>query len=72
MRVFLVTSTYQDPVAGWTDNIYGPLGMLLGALLGIIHMYKFDPSSKLDMIPVDLVVNSIITVASEMPTAYSR
>lgn len=39
---FLVTSTYQEPMVGWIDNLYGPTGVVAGAgkMIKIIQIIK--------------------------------
>lgn len=36
-----MTSTFQEPVVGWIDNLYGPTGVVAGAGSGVLRtMYE--------------------------------
>lgn len=61
--MFSVISTYQEPVRGWIDNLYGPTGALVGAGTGFLRVMRVDPNARADVVPVDYVVNSIIVAA---------
>ncbi|KAK7595553.1 hypothetical protein V9T40_013378 [Parthenolecanium corni] len=66
-RPSIVTSTWKEPLRGWINNLYGPLGLLLGFGLGILHIYDGDLRDEtVDMVPVDLVVNSLICATKEV------
>ncbi|XP_026686569.1 fatty acyl-CoA reductase wat-like [Diaphorina citri] len=58
-----VVSTYREPVRGWIDNVYGPIGMLVGIATGVLHTHLINLNTVTDMVPVDLVVNSMISIA---------
>lgn len=32
LRPSIVLPTYQEPVAGWTDNLNGPAGLMIGSI----------------------------------------
>lgn len=60
-------STFQEPVRGWVNNLYGPLGLILAFGLGILHVYDGDiRDESVDMVPVDMVVNSLICATREV------
>lgn len=42
MRPSIVIPIYQDPIPGWTDNINGPTGLLIGAGKGVIRTMYCD------------------------------
>nr|CAD7462155.1 unnamed protein product [Timema tahoe] len=56
-------STLKEPIPGWIDNIFGPIGAGIGYASGVIRTGVYNPSASLDMVPVDLVINSIIAAA---------
>lgn len=45
---------------GWTDNINGPTGLLIGAGKGVIRTMYCNDSSYADYLPVDIAVNAIL------------
>lgn len=55
--------TYRDPIKGWTDNLYGPTGLIVGAAMGIVHCFSMDLDVPLDVVPVDYTANCMIAVA---------
>jgi fatty acyl-CoA reductase len=62
-RPSIVTATWQEPVPGWVDSINGPGGASLLGSLGIARTMVFKPKNKADLIPVDIVSNSLISIA---------
>lgn len=58
-----VLSTYKEPVPGWTDNLYGPTGLVVGVVRGFIHAIYGDPIKKANLVPADYCVNAIIASA---------
>ncbi|XP_054263067.1 fatty acyl-CoA reductase wat-like [Macrosteles quadrilineatus] len=62
-RPSVVISTYLEPVRGYTDNLYGPTGLMVGVGHGIIHCFHLDEDLTLDVVPVDYVVNCMIAAA---------
>jgi len=62
-RPSVVISTYNEPVRGWIDNVYGPIGMIVGVGTGVLHTHHCDVTKIIDLVPVDLVVNALICSA---------
>lgn len=62
---FLVIATYREPVRAWIDNVYGPTGLVVGAGTGVLHTYFGDSNTITDLIPVDMVVNSLICATKD-------
>lgn len=63
VRPSIVVNTFQDPIPGWTDNIYGLNGVITGAALGILRILQIDNSFQADIIPADIVNNTTMAVA---------
>lgn len=61
-------ATYREPVRAWIDNVYGPTGLIVGVGTGIIHTYYGNPDLITDMIPVDMVVNALISASKDTAT----
>ncbi|KAL1453646.1 hypothetical protein WDU94_009972 [Cyamophila willieti] len=36
-RPSIIVSTYKEPVRGWIDNPYGPVGLMVGVGTGVLH-----------------------------------
>lgn len=48
---------------GWTDNINGPTGLLIGAGKGVIRTMYCNENSYADYLPVDIAVNAFLLVS---------
>lgn len=62
-QLFLVITTYHQPIAGWVDTLYGPMGITVLCALGLLHIYLLDTKVKVDLIPADYVVNTILATS---------
>lgn len=68
-----VVSTYREPVRGWIDNVYGPIGVIVGIGTGILRVYEGNlDTNSCDMVPVDLVVNGLICAAQQTADKYKN
>ncbi|CAH1395740.1 unnamed protein product [Nezara viridula] len=64
-RPAIVVGTAYEPLIGWTDNLYGPTGLVVGAGCGVIHSVYGDVNGNANLVPVDMVVSAIIAAASK-------
>ncbi|KAH1021476.1 hypothetical protein HUJ04_010983 [Dendroctonus ponderosae] len=71
-RPTIVTATVSDPVPGWADNLYGPLGILLSSNCGILRVIRGNPRVKADTVPGDLVINGLLCYAWEVATQWKN
>lgn len=62
-RPAIVISTYQEPISGWIDNLYGPTGVAAGAGTGILRSIHCDGSVHANVVPGDFTVNALIASA---------
>ncbi|KAL1463131.1 hypothetical protein WDU94_014914 [Cyamophila willieti] len=60
LRPSIIIPIWKDPLPGWTDNINGPTGLLIGAGKGIIRTMFCDHGNSADFVPVDILVNGMI------------
>ncbi|XP_058458774.1 fatty acyl-CoA reductase wat-like [Malaya genurostris] len=60
VRPSIIIATCEEPIEGWTDNIYGLNGVIAGVALGIIRVMYLDDKNKADIIPADIVVNGVL------------
>ncbi|XP_072934147.1 putative fatty acyl-CoA reductase CG5065 [Epargyreus clarus] len=63
LRPSIVIPIWREPVPGWTDNINGPTGLLIGAGKGVIRSMYCRSNSYADYLPVDVFINGIMVTA---------
>ncbi|KAK0079381.1 hypothetical protein PV325_001342 [Microctonus aethiopoides] len=69
-RPAIVVSTYQEPIRGWIDNLYGPTGVAAGAGTGLLRSVHCDGSVHANVVPGDMVVNALITTAWDVAKVH--
>ncbi|XP_055611247.1 fatty acyl-CoA reductase wat-like [Uranotaenia lowii] len=70
IRPSIVTSTHADPIPGWTDNVYGFNGVVIGVATGALRIFHIYDNYRAEIIPVDVVVNATLALgyrASQNP-----
>ncbi|KAK6776498.1 hypothetical protein RDI58_027499 [Solanum bulbocastanum] len=60
IRPTIITSTYKEPFPGWIEGVKTVDSFILGYGKGVLNFCFGDPNTILDMIPGDMVVNSIL------------
>ncbi|XP_029679896.1 putative fatty acyl-CoA reductase CG5065 [Formica exsecta] len=60
LRPSVVIPIWKDPLPGWTDNINGPTGLLIGAGKGVIRTMYCNENGYADYLPADIAVNAIL------------
>ncbi|OIT20863.1 fatty acyl-coa reductase 3 [Nicotiana attenuata] len=60
IRPTIITSTYIEPFPGWIEGVKTVDSFILGYGKGILNFCFGDPNTKVDAIPGDMVVNSIL------------
>jgi alcohol-forming fatty acyl-CoA reductase len=63
IRPSIITATYHDPIPGYTDNLYGLNGVLIGAGAGILRILHINDTLKANIVPADFVINATIALA---------
>ncbi|CAK9831537.1 Putative fatty acyl-CoA reductase CG8306 [Anthophora retusa] len=63
VRPSMITGAWKEPVPGWTISKNGPQGFLMGASKGVVRRLPVAKQLIYDYIPVDIVVNNLITAA---------
>jgi len=53
----------EEPMPGWIDNIYGPIGLFIGGGKGLIRIACCNKSVNQNAVPVDIVIKAIIVVS---------
>ncbi|XP_022240976.1 putative fatty acyl-CoA reductase CG5065 isoform X2 [Limulus polyphemus] len=63
IRPSIVTAAWKDPLPGWIDNFNGPSGLIVATGKGVLRSMLCQPCGTADLIPVDVVINLVISVA---------
>lgn len=63
VRPSIVTAAIEEPFAGWVDNVNGITGIMMEIGRGTISSIMCDQQLVMDLIPVDIVCNMMITSA---------
>lgn len=63
VRPSIVGAAWKEPLPGWIDNFNGPSGLYIAAGKGILRSVKCEFKAVADIVPVDIPVNMLITVA---------
>lgn len=63
VRPSIVTAAWREPYPGWIDNINGPTGMVLACGKGVLRTMLYNSKACADLIPVDMVINMMISAA---------
>nr|CAD7579809.1 unnamed protein product [Timema californicum] len=68
----LILPVWREPVPGWIDSFNGPTLYVLGGILGKMRCGHVDVTKLADIVPVDMVVNSLIATAWDVASAPDR
>uniref|UniRef100_A0A7S4K5V7 Fatty acyl-CoA reductase n=1 Tax=Guillardia theta TaxID=55529 RepID=A0A7S4K5V7_GUITH len=63
VRPTIVTCAYKEPEPGWIDTLVGPTGLVLAVAAGVLHVAPGRDDFVVDFIPVDFVVNCMLSCA---------
>ncbi|KAM8703079.1 hypothetical protein ACLKA7_005417 [Drosophila subpalustris] len=62
-RPAMIFVTLKEPITGWTDNLYGPISILYGYVLGVLHVTLLDKNARAHIVPVDYCANMVLSTA---------
>ncbi|XP_074601051.1 putative fatty acyl-CoA reductase CG5065 [Brevipalpus obovatus] len=69
VRPSIITASWREPFPGWIDNFNGPSGYLVSSGKGVLRTMYGHKDKICDMVPVDVVSNTIITAAWSVGTS---
>ncbi|XP_046683185.1 putative fatty acyl-CoA reductase CG5065 [Homalodisca vitripennis] len=72
VRPSIVTAAWREPMPGWVDNISGITGIMMEIGRGTIRSIICDEQLIVDIVPVDIVVNTLIAAAWHIFTFRSN
>jgi len=68
VRPSIVGGIARDPIPGWCSGLNGPAGLYLAMGNGLLRAMVTETKGYFDIIPVDIVVNMMISVAWKLAT----
>lgn len=51
-RPAIVMPTFEQPVSGWINNFYGPVGLMYGISMGALHVFQVKRDGYANLVPV--------------------
>ncbi|CAG7829508.1 unnamed protein product [Allacma fusca] len=72
VRPAIVGPADREPFPGWVDNFNGMSGFIVGMAHGIIRCLYTNKQGALDVVPLDHVVNLILTAAMEISSKNGK
>lgn len=69
---YLVSPAFEEPLPGWVDSLNGPVGLMVGAGKGVIRSMLCNGEYRSEIIPVDIAINGLITIAYEVGSMKER
>ncbi|KAJ0182918.1 hypothetical protein K1T71_000894 [Dendrolimus kikuchii] len=67
-RPTIVISSHMHPFPGWIENLNGPSGVMVSYGKGLLHAFRVKMHCRADMMPVDIVIDTLIAAAWEIGT----
>lgn len=61
IRPSIVVASLKEPFPGWTDTFNGPSSMIVAGSRGILRSIYLKHNCRINTIPVDIVVNTILS-----------
>ncbi|XP_011705929.1 PREDICTED: putative fatty acyl-CoA reductase CG5065 [Wasmannia auropunctata] len=71
-RPAIIISSANEPLVGWVDNIYGPMGFLTPVALGLQRFLLGNGNLKTNMVPVDFTANALIASAWDVFNQWKK
>lgn len=72
VRPSIVSATWQEPIPGWIDNLNGPSAFIVATGKGFLRTMLVYRDTTVDIVPVDIVSNAMITVSWKTGTKKSK
>ena len=69
VRPSVVLPSFEEPIPGWVDTIYGLGGLTLAAAKGVHRSMLADPDAHLEVFPVDFCISAMIIIAKVLATS---
>lgn len=70
-RPSIVCPAIEEPVAGWVDNLNGPVGLLVAAGKGVLRTMQCNTEYSAHIVPVDRAINALIAIGWKTGVMYA-
>lgn len=67
-----VLPSWEEPLEGWVDSLNGPIGLMVGGAKGVIRSMLCDGRYRSEVIPVDIAINGLISIAWKVGTMQEK
>ncbi|XP_072948454.1 fatty acyl-CoA reductase wat-like [Epargyreus clarus] len=74
VRPAAVIGAYREPSPGWidTNQVLSASGIILGVMLGVIHVLLSDMNNRMDFVPVDIVTNALLAAGWDTARTHGQ
>jgi fatty acyl-CoA reductase len=72
VRPSIVTPAWKEPLEGWVDSLNGPVGIMIAGGKGVLRTMMCEAEYHAEVIPVDMAINAIISIAYIMGTMKEK
>ncbi|XP_052858484.1 fatty acyl-CoA reductase wat [Drosophila gunungcola] len=69
-RPAIIIASHREPVAGWIDNLYGPIALIYGVSHGVLRVISIKKNGFSNLVPVDYCAN--VALASIWQTSKDK
>ncbi|XP_072758532.1 fatty acyl-CoA reductase wat [Anoplolepis gracilipes] len=63
VRPSIIISTAKEPMPGWINNVYGAVGVVMGAAIGLLRTLHCPPEYIAELVPADYVISHLIVAS---------
>ncbi|XP_043264058.1 fatty acyl-CoA reductase wat-like [Colletes gigas] len=71
VRPSIMISTSEEPLSGWTNNLYGATGVVMGSSVGLLHTLHCVEEHVAEIIPADYIISNVICAAWDIANRKS-
>lgn len=72
VRPSIIGAAWKEPFSGWVEKSSGPCDLFIAAGRGYLRSMKGEGQTVLDIVPVDIVVNLLITTSWQKAMSKSN
>ncbi|XP_050453415.1 fatty acyl-CoA reductase wat-like [Cataglyphis hispanica] len=66
VRPSIIISTAKEPIPGWINNVYGAMGVVVGAAMGLLRTLYCPPDNVAELVPADYVISHLIVASWDL------